>query len=166
MTTPLLLADLRRDEGFRPMPYPDPLSGGDPWTDGYGNTHGVVPGQPVTLEHAEAQLEANVAGVEAALDAAIPWWRGLDDVRQDALANAAFNMGVGRPPSQLHPGCGLLNFQITLGDLHAGESTAIAALKAGDFEKAASDILASRWANQVGARAQRIAYMLRTGTRP
>ena len=32
MTTPLLIADLERDEGLRLEAYPDPESGGAPWT--------------------------------------------------------------------------------------------------------------------------------------
>ena len=38
MTTPNLLADLRRDEGLRLAAYPDPLTHAEPWTIGYGHT--------------------------------------------------------------------------------------------------------------------------------
>jgi lysozyme len=39
----------------------------------------------------------------------------------------------------------------------------LAALEAGDFETAAREALDSRWAGQVGARAERIAAQIRDG---
>lgn len=53
-------------EGFRSQAYPDPLSGGEPWTIGYGFTswHGqpLVRGQTISRAEADGQLSA---GVEA-----------------------------------------------------------------------------------------------------
>jgi lysozyme len=57
------------------------------------------------------------------------------------LVNMAFNMGGG-----------LLSFVNTL-----------AAIQRGDYNAAANGMLASRWATQVGARATRLADMMRNG---
>ena len=35
-------------EGLRTEAYPDPGTGGDPWTIGYGHTNGVYPGETCT----------------------------------------------------------------------------------------------------------------------
>lgn len=142
MTTANLLPDLRGDEGLRLHAYPDPLSGGEPWTIGYGSTKGVKAGDVWTLDQAEAALVADVATAERALDAHLPWWRSIDDVRQDVLVNMSFNMGIN----------GLLGFHNTL-----------ALIKAGNYKAASDNMLISAWARQVGARAQRLAEQMRTG---
>ncbi len=143
MTSPFLLADLRRDEGFQLTAYPDPLTGAEPWTIGYGHTGaGVVRGVVWTLEQAEAALAVDVAAACRGLDGALPWWVHLDDLRQDVLANMAFNLGVAK----------LLGFTETL-----------AAIRVGAFADAANHMLASAWARQVGARARRLAAQMRTG---
>ncbi len=148
MTLPLLLADLRRDEGLSLHAYPDPKSGGTPWTIGYGHTGPAVrPGQVCTLQEAEAWLEADLAGAETQLTKAIPWWVHLDDVRHDALAELGFNLGVHKLVSQ---------FPDTIG-----------AICAGDYAKAGADLAADQWARDVGpARSGRIVAMLKTGRRP
>lgn len=145
-----LVADLKRDEGLRLSAYPDPLSGGAPWTIGYGHTGPEVKrGLVWTEPQCEAALLADIAEAQAALDAGMPWWRTLDPVRQAAICNMAFNMGVGDASH------GLLSFRSTL-----------AALRRHDYPVAANGMLASLWARQVGARAQRLAAMVRTGRRP
>jgi lysozyme len=146
MTTPLLLADLRRDEGLRLAAYPDPITHADPWTVGYGHTGaGVRAGLVWTEPQAEAALAADVAAVCRQLDTALPWWRGMDDVRQDALANMAFNLGVRA----------LARF-----------ADFLALLEDGSFARAAADLAGTQWAHQVGARAVRIAGLVRDGARP
>ncbi len=138
MTTPALLADLRRDEGLRLAAYRDSVG---IWTVGYGHAH-VAPGTVWTLDEAEAQLAADVAAACAALDARLAWWRALDDVRQDCLANQCFNLGA---PT-------LATFTTYLG-----------LVKAGAYAEAADDVLATKWARQVGERATRLAEQMRTG---
>jgi lysozyme len=146
MTTPDLIADLRRDEGLRLAAYPDPLTGAAPWTIGYGHTGAEVrAGLAWTEGQAEAALADDVAGVLRALDRRLPWWRRLDDARQDVLANMAFNMGV----------AALEGFAHTLTFIHNG-----------DWARAAEAMLDSAWARQVGARARRLAEQMRTGARP
>jgi lysozyme len=143
VTTPALLADLRRDEGLRLAAYRD---GGGVWTIGYGHTGAeVVEGLEWTPQAAEQALAADVASAQAGLDAALPWWRSLSPARQDAICEMAFNLGV----------AGLLGFRRTLGRARAGR-----------YAAAGRAMLASRWARQVGARAQRLAQLMQTGERP
>lgn len=155
MTTAALIDDLKRDEGFRARSYQDARG---IWTIGYGHAH-ADPRAVWTLDQAEAQLAVDVDLACEQLDRFLPWWRQLDDVRQDALANMAFNLGVGVAPCAEHPdGTGLQEFQRML-----------AALKAGDYPHASAQALLSDWAKDppegVGARAERIANMFRMGSR-
>lgn len=142
MTSPNLIPDLERDEGLKLFAYPDPLSGGEPFTVGYGHTGNVHPGTVWTLTQAQQMLAADVAHTEAALDAQLPWWRQLDDPRQDVLVNMSFNIGV----------TGVCQFRNTL-----------AAVKAGQWAQAAAGMLNSEWARQVHARAERLAEQMLTG---
>ena len=151
MTTPFLAQDLRRDEGLRLRAYPDPLSGAEPWTIGYGHTGaGVREGLVWTPAEAETALIADIAQACERLDEQAPWWRALDDVRQDVLANMVFNMGW-LNAAGTH---GLGTFQ-----------AALAAIRAGDWQSAHDELLASAWAREVGARARRLADQLLTGVR-
>ena len=145
MTTPYLRAELMRDEGLRLTAYPDPLTGARPWTIGYGHTGPDVRRDSAwTQAQAEDALAADIAGACRTLDRNAPWWRALDDARQDVLANMAFNLGWG----------GLSGFQ-----------GALAAIRAGDWQGAHDAMLASAWARQVGARARRLATQMLTGER-
>jgi len=141
MTTRLLIDDLKRDEGLRLEAYADTRG---VWTIGYGHTP-AVDGAVWTVEAAQIQLRADLDVVLARLDRELSWWRALDDVRQDALANMAFNLGVG----------GLLAFHHML-----------EALEAHDWHTASAQMLLSEWAQEVEDRAERLAFMIRTGTRP
>ena len=79
-------------EGFRAMPYRDI---GGVWTDGYGNTHDVVPGQPVTEPAARATLSKHTGafgqGVLDCLD------REPSQGQYDAWVLMALNTGLGAP---------------------------------------------------------------------
>ena len=146
---PQLVADLKRDEGLRLEAYPDPISGGHPWTIGYGHTGPEVkPGLRWTEAQAEAALIRDIEEHNAQLLAALPWVADLDPVRQRVLFNMAFNLGVGTPGGS----AGLLGFKNTLGMIERGE-----------YERAAAGMLNSRWARQVKGRAVRLAEQMRTG---
>ncbi|MEC4589513.1 glycoside hydrolase family protein [Nitrospirillum amazonense] len=131
-----LAADLRRDEGVRLKPYTDTVG---KLTIGVGRNLSDV---GLSAVEVDALLANDIARVIAELDHALPWWRTLSEARQRALANMAFNMGV---PT-------LLTFHTTLGHLQASR-----------FDGAAESALASRWAGQVGARANRVAALLKAG---
>jgi lysozyme len=149
MTTACLAEDLRRDEGLKLEAYPDPLTRAEPWTIGYGHTGpGVEEGLVWTLAQAEAALEADIVHACRLLDALIPWWRTLDDPRQDVLAQMMFNMGW-RSRDGAH---GLATF-----------SRMLAAARAGDWPAAHDQMLASGWAREVGPRARRLALQMLTG---
>lgn len=141
--TPYLTGDLQRDEGFRAEAYPDPISHGAPWTIGYGHTgREVHPGLVWTQDQANNALAMDIAATAQGLDTALPWWRMLNDARQDCLVNQAFNMGVHE----------LAQFSQYLGFV-----------KTGHFDAAAEDEMHTLWARQVGARAARLALQMKTG---
>jgi lysozyme len=142
MTTEFLIPDLEHDEGLRLTAYQDTKG---IWTCGYGHAY-VAPGTVWTLAHAQAQLLDDIAHTEALLDLQLPWWRTLDDVRQDVLVEMGFNMGV----------TNLCGFHITL-----------AAIQAHNWPAAKAGMLDSDWAKPppigVGERAERLAEQMLTG---
>lgn len=72
-----------------------------------------------------------------------PWWKTLDDVRQNALLNLCFNMGWG----------GLSTFKNTL-----------KAFEIGDYKTTANGFRNSQYAREVGPiRSGRVAKMIETG---
>ena len=140
-----LMEDLKGDEGIRLKAYPDPLSGGEPYTIGYGHTGGIVPGQRCSFVEARQWLEDDIHKAIASCDKLWPQWRvRMNDARQDVLVNMMFNMGYRR----------LSGFVETL-----------KAMKRGDFVSAAEEMLDSRWAKQVGRRVVRLAKQMETGKR-
>ena len=147
MNRDALLAELRRDEGEKLAVYDD--ADGEP----------IVPGKlvvghptisvgraldvcPLTPKESLDLLNSSIDAKLNDLDKALPWAMSLDDVRYRVLVNMVFNMGI----------AGLLKFQNTL-----------ALIQAGKYDEAAAQMLDSKWATQVGARAQRLATMMRTG---
>ena len=76
---------------------------------------------------------------------ALSWFTDLDSVRQDALVNLCFNLGLTR----------LMGF-----------NNAMAAMAEGDYERAADEFYDSRWAKQVKSRADEVCEMIRTGRYP
>ena len=81
-------------EGLRLTAYPDPGTGGDPWTIGYGHTGpDVHPGLTITQEQAEELLMQDVKKAAAAVNAKV-----TGDITQeefDALVDFVFNVGAG-----------------------------------------------------------------------
>ncbi|MEC4591589.1 glycoside hydrolase family protein [Nitrospirillum amazonense] len=155
-----LEADLRRDEGVRAKAYYDTATP-PRLTVGVGRNLTDKPLSAAWLRrlHIEKQtdllriplsddairdlLREDIASTVADMDQLLgSWWRALSEARQRGLINMAFNMGA---PT-------LATFHTTLGHLQAGR-----------FEQAAAAALASKWASQVGARAQRIAALFRQG---
>jgi len=105
-------------EGVRLSAYPDPGTGGDPWTIGYGHTGPEVhSGMTITQEQAELYLAEDVKRAETDVNAKLTVEVTQDEF--DALVDFAFNCG-----------CGNLN-----------NSTLLKKLNAGDFEGAAQEFL-------------------------
>ena len=80
--------------------------------------------------------------MEMQLTSLLPCFEALDTVRQMVLVDMAFNLGV-------H---GLIAFHDTL-----------SLISQGNYQRAGAEMLNSAWAKQVGARATRLAEMMRTG---
>ena len=70
------------------------------------------------------------------------WFADLDQVRQEALIDMLFNLGL---PT-------FLEFKKTLKFVAEGK-----------YSQAAEEMLRSKWADQVGDRAKELAYMIDTG---
>lgn len=134
-----LKEELERDEGRVKYAYQD--SEGY-WTIGIGHLIDRRKGGHLPKSIIEALLEYDIKETERELDKQLSFWRSLDDLRQRVILNMAFNLGV---PT-------LLTFK-----------RFIAALKASDWDKAYEEMLDSKWARQVGARAQRLAKIMRIG---
>ena len=81
-------------EGVRLSAYPDPASGGDPWTIGYGHTGSDVhSGLVITQEQAEELLMKDVQ--KAANDVKAKVTTDITQEEFDALVDFVFNCGAG-----------------------------------------------------------------------
>jgi lysozyme len=115
------------------------------WTIGVGRLIDKRKGGGLTAAECDYLLANDVRRFEAELDAAAPWWKTLDPVRKRVLLDMAFNLGTN----------GLMQFKNTL-----------AFVKAGKYSEAATGMLSSKWATQVGARAITLSEMMKTGKDP
>ena len=126
------------DEGFRRFPYVDSVG---KVTIGIG--HNLTDnGLPLPILDAiyEHDVNSAVADCNRLLQ---DHWSRLDDVRKAVIINMMFNLGLGK----------LSLFK-----------KMIAAIKQQDWSAAAREAMDSKWARQVGPRAERLAHMLKTGT--
>ena len=87
-------------EGCHLTAYPDPLSGGDPWTIGYGTTRysGGVPvkrGDKINVIEADMLLRLEVDRIAEKLTSTVPHWREINDGQKCALISFAYNLGSG-----------------------------------------------------------------------
>lgn len=126
---------VKKHEGFRGVPYED--AGG--WSVGYGRN---LTFNPLTPDEGEYLLQNDLHKVLIELQKELLFWNKLDGVRQEVLVEMAYNLGV----------AGLLRFKKML-----------TALDNGEWLEASYQCLHSRWAGQVGARADALACMLLTG---
>jgi lysozyme len=139
-----LRADLTRDEAVRLHPYRDSVG---KLTIGVGRN---LDDKGISADEAELLLDNDIAEHLALLDKYLPWWNTLDEARQLALANLAFNLGVG--PSAEQPLGKLLGFHDTL-----------RALQNKEYDVVANHLSVTLWAQQVGIRATRIIAAMRNG---
>ena len=136
MNAQRLAAQLNVDEGRRARIYLDTVG---KWTGGVGRN---LSDRDFSDDEIDLMLQNDIKGVEQDLDRRLPWWRQMSDARQNVLANMCFNLGIDR----------LLGFVNTL-----------MLMRAGRYDAAAAEMLNSKWANQVGARAIRLAATMRKG---
>lgn len=82
---------IKQFEGCRLEAYPDPGTGGDPWTIGWGSTGpGIVKGVRWTQEQADTRLASDVAKFMAAVVKAAPT---ATDNQRGAMTSLAYNIG-------------------------------------------------------------------------
>ena len=130
-----IIEQLTRDEGCRQFPYVDTVG---KTTIGVGRNLTDV---GLSAEEIDYLLANDVKKVQGQLSA-YDWYNKLDPVRQGAIQNLTFNIGIN----------GVLHFP-----------SAIHYLSVGDWGNAKAQLLNSLWATQVGQRAQRLAQQIETG---
>lgn len=84
---------IKHFEGLALKAYPDPGTGGEPYTIGYGHTGGVRPGQAITAEQAEKFLIKDLERFERAVEDLITVPLAQEEF--DALVSFTFNVGEG-----------------------------------------------------------------------
>ena len=131
-----LVEDIKRDEGFRQHPYRDNQGF---LTVGYGTL--IEDGISEYEGHLLLYHRLDVVLGELGEKAPVPLDEMPDNVAR-AVANMAYNLGIPR----------LLGFKKMW-----------KAIAVKDYETAAKEALDSKWARQVGSRAERIAEMIRRG---
>lgn len=122
-------------EGTRLFPYTDTVG---KLTIGVGHNltdKGITPNQAAQL------LYDDITDVVNFLNLRTPWWTGLDEVRQRALANMTFDL-MGK----------ILGF-----------TGMLKCLQSKDWKGASDNLLSSLFAKQVGKRAVDLASMFLTG---
>ncbi len=136
MVGDMVIRDLKRDEGFRSKPYRDTVG---KLTIGYGRNLDDV---GISKREAEELLRYDLFLANKEL-LKFPWYKyDLTSCRKRALLNMMYNLGATR----------FKRF-----------NKMIKAFKDGDYNLAADEALASKWAKQVGDRAERIADLIRRG---
>lgn len=92
---PYALALIKQFEGCKLTAYPDPGSGGDPWTIGWGSTGtGIVKGLVWTQEQADKRLAEHVMEFARGVDTALAG-SPVTAMQKGALVSFAYNVGVG-----------------------------------------------------------------------
>lgn len=134
-----LIRTLKRHEGVKKYVYKDHLGYE---TIGVGRCLVEGVGLGLSDDEIEYLLVNDIARCNLELSKAFDWFKDLNTVRQEAMINLCFNLGLTR----------LLGFK-----------RALAAMRAKDYSKAAEEFLDSRWAQQVGNRAIEVTDMIRSG---
>lgn len=134
-----LIEQLRRDEGEVLHAYTDTLGF---LTIGVGRLIDRRRGGGISKDEAAYLLNNDIARVDAELRSKLSWFGQLDEVRQAALINMGFQLGV----------AGLLEF-----------TRSLACIRDGRFAEAETHLLASKWATQTPARAKRVARQIASG---
>lgn len=146
-----LALQVKESEGLRLAAYRCPAGA---LTVGYGHNCDASPvdgvnrlGDRITRQEAENLFRKDLTTAVWLTREALPWCLALDAARQAVLYDMCFNMGLGIPGKS-----GLLSFQRTLDSIARG-----------NYAAAAANMRASRWARQVGGRAERLARQMETG---
>lgn len=132
-----LAKQLEIDEGKRAKMYQDTVG---KWTAGVGRN---LSDRAFSEDEIQLMLSNDIDLAVKYARQLVPGFDNLDDVRQEILANMALNLGYSRL---------------------AGFKKFLAAVNASEFAEASMEMLDSKWAQQVGARAQRLSKAMRTGS--
>lgn len=111
-------------------------------TIGYGRN---LEARGIDLNEAEYLLANDIRECRQALTLNYSWFAGLDEVRQAAVVDLTFNLGMRKLST-------FIRF--------------IGAMGRGDWPEAANELRQSLWYGQVGRRAPRIVGMIETGEWP
>ena len=136
---PILLASVKKHEGWRPYAYRDSLGY---LTIGYGRLIDQQKGGGITEQEGEMLLSNDLAGSVNSAPLFVKNYHELSENRQRVVIEMIFNLGSG----------GFAKFKNT-----------IAAIERGDYEAAAKGMLSSLWAKQVKGRAKTLAEMMKQG---
>jgi lysozyme len=96
----------------------------------------------ISEDEANMLLRHDIQEATRQLLHAFPWMVDFNDARISAMINFTFNVGIGT----------VKKFENTL-----------AYMQSGDWDKAADEMMDSRWARQVGNRAIEVTDQIRTG---
>jgi lysozyme len=135
---------IMRDEGWSGVAYLDTVG---VWTVGYGSTR--ILGVPVkehdsiTLKQGRTLLRDDIYQSLIDCQKLFDFFDELDPVRQEILVNMCYYLGV----------TGLSKFRNMRSALHARQ-----------FQRAAEEMVDSKWYTQVGGRGQRLVAAMKTGT--
>jgi len=128
---------LKKHEGLRLTPYKDSVG---LLTVGYGH----LLDQPITQQQADLYLDEDYENAMHDCER-LSWFDDLDEARAGVVVNMVFNLGL----------AGFRGFKKT-----------IHLIEMGMYEDAADEMKDSRWADQVGTRADELSEIMRTGEWP
>lgn len=131
-----LSKQLEIDEGKRPKMYLDTVG---KWTAGVGRN---ISDRAFSEDEIQLMLSNDINLAAKDVRQLVPGFDNLDDVRQEVLVNMSFNLGY---------------------DRLSGFKKFLAAVNSSEFATASLEMLDSKWAKQVGARAVRLSNAMRTG---
>jgi lysozyme len=118
---------IKQFEGCKLAAYPDPATGGAPWTIGYGHTGSDVhPGLVIEESEAENMLSSDLDARQKQLATVLPQDVLDSEPKMAAILSLVFNIGIG-------------NFK---------SSTLLKCIKSGDYESAAKEFL--KWNKAAG----------------
>jgi lysozyme len=131
---------IKRDEGFSLTAYRDSRGF---LTIGWGHNLAahLEEAKTCTLEEAEKWLKDDIHQCYIELIKYLPWVFDLSEPRRAIFVNMTFNLGIAK----------LLKFELL-----------IEAASHGCYQAAATEMLNSEWAKQVGNRAERLAEQMRS----
>ena len=136
LNTDRLIEQLKRHEGVEHLPYIDTQG---KMTIGIGRN---LSDRGISISTINQMLMEDIELATSDLERVYPEYCDLSEDRQLVLANMSFNLGIPR----------YLKFEKFW-----------AALRQGQWDLAATEMLDSRWAKQVGDRATELADMMRKG---